>query len=88
MWRITNRGNGVDIHVGGVKCYLAPNSVIRTDNAELVEAARKVPYVRVAEDFGGLGMGKLRMLASQRGVKSYSRFTKKKLIEKLTGGEK
>ena len=83
MWRIINRGSGVDIFVVGVKCYLAPGSVIRTDNAELVEAARKVPYVRVAEDFSCLGIGKLRMLASQRGIKKSSRFTKKKLLEKL-----
>lgn len=84
MWKIINRGNGVDIQVGGVKCYLAPNTVIRTKNEALVEAARKVPFVMVAEDFGGLSMGKLRMLASQRGIKSYSKFTKKKLIEKLS----
>ena len=83
MWKIVNRGHGVDVFVRGVKHYLAPNITVRTDNAELVEAARKVPYVLVAEDFSGLSMGKLRMLASQRGIKSYSRFTKKKLIEKL-----
>jgi len=83
MWKIINRGSGVDLYVRGVKCYLAPNSVIKTDNAELVEAARKVPYVLVVEDFSGLNMGKLRMLASQRGIKSSSKFTKKKLLEKL-----
>ena len=83
MWKIINRGSGVDLYVRGVKCYLAPNSVIKTDNAELIEAARKVPYVLVAEDFSGLNMGKLRILASQRGVKDSSKFTKKKLLEKL-----
>jgi len=83
MWKIINRGSGVDLYVGGVKCYLAPSSVIKTDNTELVEAARKVPYVLVAEDFSGLNMEKLRMLASQRGIKNSSKFTKKKLIEKL-----
>ena len=83
MWKIINRGSGVDIQVGGVKCYLAPRSVIKTDNTELVEAARKAPYVLVTEDFSGFSLGKLRMLASQRGIKSYSRFTKKKLLEKL-----
>ena len=83
MWRIINRGSGVDLYVGGVKCYLAPNSVTKTDNTELVEAAKKVPYVLVTEDFSGLNMGKLRMLASQRGIKNCSKFTKKKLLEKL-----
>ena len=83
MWRIINRGSGVDLYVRGVKCYLAPNSVIKTANTELVEAARKVPYVLVTEDFSGFTLGKLRLLASQRGVKGSSKFTKKKLLEKL-----
>lgn len=83
MWKIVNQGHGVDVFVRGVKYYLAPNITVKTDNAELLEVARKVPYVRITEDFSGLSMGKLRKLASQRGIKSYSRFTKKKLIEKL-----
>lgn len=83
MYRIINHGNGVDIFVGGVKCYLAPNTVIRTKNEALVEAARKVSSVRVIEELGDLSIGKLRKLASQRGIKNYSGFTKKELIEKI-----
>jgi len=83
MWKIINRGSGVDLYVGGVKCYLAPGSVIKTDNTELIEAAKKVPYVLVTEDFSGISLGKLRKLASQRGIMSSSKFTKKKLLEKL-----
>lgn len=83
MWKIINHGHGVDIFVGGVKSYLAPNTVIRTKSEALVEAARKVPTVRVTEEFGDLSVGKLRKLASQRGIKNYSKFNKKELITKL-----
>ena len=83
MWKIINRGSGVDLYVGGVKCYLAPGSVIKTNDTKLVEAARKAPYVLVTEDFSSFGLGKLRLLASQRGIKKSGRFTKKKLLEKL-----
>ena len=83
MWKIINRGSGVDLYVGGVKCYLAPGSVIKTNDTKLIEAARKAPYVLVAEDFSGFGLGKLRTLASQRGIKKPNRLTKKKLLEKL-----
>lgn len=83
MWKIINRGSGVDLYVRGVKCYLAPGSVIKTNDTKLVEEARKVPYVLVTEDFSGFSLGELRTLASQRGIKKSSRFTKKKLLEKL-----
>lgn len=88
MWRLINYGNGVDIQVGGVKCYLAPNIVIRTKSEALVEAARKVPTVRITEDFSDLSIGKLRKLASQRGIKNYKTYKKVKLINLLSGGEK
>ena len=84
MWRVINQGKGDDIQVGGVKCYLAPNTVIRTKNEALLEAARKVPTMRIIEELNNLSIGKLRKLASQRGIKNYSRLTKKKVIEKLS----
>lgn len=93
MWRVINHGHGVDVYVGGVKCYLAPNSVTRTKNKALVEAARKVPAVKIIEEMNapsvlnGLSIGKLRKLASRGGIKNYSRFNKKELIKELKRGE-
>lgn len=84
MWKIINHGNGVDIYVGGVRCYIAPNAIVETDNAEVVEAARKVSSLRITEIFDNLTVGKLRELASQRGLKNCSKLTKKKLIDKLS----
>lgn len=83
MWKIINRGAGIDLYAGGVKCYLAPGSVIKTNDTKLVEEARKVPYVLVTEDFSGFSLEELRTLASQRGIKKPNRLIKKKLLEKL-----
>jgi len=83
MWKIINRGTGIDLYVRGVKCYLAPGCVIKTNDTKLIEEARKAPYVLVTEDFSGFSLGKLRKLASQRGIIKFGRFTKKKLLEKL-----
>ena len=84
MWKIVNQGHGVDVFVRGVKYYLAPSITVRTDNAELIEEARKAPYVLVTEDFSDFSLGKLRKLAFQRGIVKFGRFTKKKLLEKLS----
>ena len=83
MWKIINRGAGIDLYVRGLKCYLARGSVVKTNDTKLIEVARKAPYVLVTEDFSGFSLGKLRKLASQRGIVKFGRFTKKKLLEKL-----
>lgn len=90
MWKITNYGNSRKLPYKEKCIFLPKGGGFETNDQGVAEVLSGYPFITAEEiddkvdNFGRTSITELRKLASQGGIKNYSKFNKKELIEKLS----